>query len=52
MKKQTTKKKWTAPVRWICTQCHRQYCGVKPCPFCHSAINSIPATNRQAGIGS
>ncbi|WP_447884041.1 putative zinc ribbon protein [Serratia fonticola] len=32
----------SAPTRWICTQCHRQYTGAKPCSFCHSALFSVP----------
>lgn len=29
--------------RWVCIQCARQYCGAKPCPFCHSAIGALKA---------
>lgn len=24
--------------RWICEQCQRQFCGIKPCPFCYRTI--------------
>ncbi|PYZ80292.1 hypothetical protein DNK65_19590 [Citrobacter koseri] len=26
------------PARWTCSLCQRQYCGAKPCPFCHRIL--------------
>ncbi|HEB1788357.1 TPA: hypothetical protein RY498_002535 [Escherichia albertii] len=43
MKKIKAAKSAGLATRWICTLCHRQYCGAKPCPFCRSAVNSVAA---------
>ncbi|HGU6359597.1 TPA: hypothetical protein ACNAEZ_001799 [Citrobacter farmeri] len=44
MTKKHNRKTWQLPVRWICLQCHRQYCGERICPYCYSTANVIAAT--------
>lgn len=32
----------------ICDQCKRQFCGVKPCPFCYRTITAEETTESES----
>ncbi len=34
--------------RWTCEQCKRQFCGVKPCPFCYRTITAEETTESES----
>ncbi|WP_451923538.1 putative zinc ribbon protein [Tenebrionicola larvae] len=49
MKKIRRVKFTVTPTRWICIQCHRQFGGEKPCPFCYGSISVAEAAASKVG---